>query len=130
MQFIHHISALLHTVISLAVIDKPGSPRAATPLNCISTIIAPDQMDNNTSIFFTFSHELRLAIGQKVEESIANSLDNGCFTRAIGPADSGSAASKIQVDLAVAFDILQLNACNQHSDVAWPSQQISRQADK
>ncbi len=80
-------------------------------------------MDHDTPILFALTHELRLVIKQKIEESETNSLDNRCFTRAIDSTDASSAAAKIQVDLAVAFNILQLNTCNQHSDVARPSQQ-------
>ena len=123
MQFIQHICSLLNTVIRLLVIDEPVGPRAATPFYSVDTIIASNQMDHDTPILFALTHELRLVIKQKIEESEANGLDNRCFTCAIDSTDGSSAAPKIQVDLAVAFNILQLNTCNQHSDGTRPSQQ-------
>ena len=123
MQFIQHICSLLNTVIRLLVIDEPVGPRAATPFYSVDTIIASNQMDHDTPILFALTHELRLVIKQKIEESETNGLDNRRFTCAIDSTDGSSAAAKIQVDLAVAFNILQLNTCNQHSDGTRPSQQ-------
>src|SRR6266516_6314850 len=123
MQFIQHICSLLNTVIRLLVINETVGPLAATTFYSVDTILASKQLDHDTPVLFDHTHELRLVIKQKINESETNGLDNRCFTCAIDSTDSSSAAAKIQVDLAVAFNIFQLNTCNQHSNGNRPSHQ-------
>ena len=128
-QFIYHIGTLLNTVIGLLVINKPVSTGTTTPLNRIGAIITANQVNDDSSKLLAFTYKLRLVIRQGSKESEANSFNNGCFTCTIGSTNSCCATSKIQVDLTIAFNILQLDSCNQHGDVTQPSQQTSKRID-
>ena len=106
MQFIYDICALLNTVISLAIIDKPVSASATTPFYGVSAIIAANQVNHDLPIFLTFTYKLRLVIGQMIEEGKPNRFDDGRFAGTIGATDGGSPPPEIDSHLPVTFNVL------------------------
>jgi hypothetical protein len=122
-----HIGTLLNTRVSLTIIDRPKSSGPATSIDYIRAIIAANKVDNDMPILLAFSYKLRLVIGQKVEEGKTNSFYDGAFARSIGSTDSGGAPPEINDNLTIAFDILQLNACDKHTSAAFPTNNFRKE---
>src|SRR5258708_23498238 len=106
MESIEDIGTLLNAGVSFTVIDKPVSAGAAASFDGIRTVVAANQVNHDLAEFLTFTHKLRLVIGQKSEQGEPNSFNNGCFSCTISSTDGGGTPAKINDNLAVAFNVL------------------------
>src|SRR5438270_3236868 len=77
-------------------------------------------MHHDAPVLLAFAHKLGLTIRKEIEEGKPDGLDEGGLARAIGPTDAGGAAPQINGEVTIAFNILQLDACDEHDGMAFP----------
>src|SRR2546429_3458776 len=106
MQLIQDICALFDTQVCFTIKHDPFRACSATPFDFVWTVITANEMNNYTSVFFAFTHKLRLVIRKMIKERKSNCFDEGCFTGAIGAMDSSCTAPKIYSDIAITFNVL------------------------
>src|SRR5436305_8569145 len=106
MQFILDIGALFNTQVCFTIKNHPLRASSTTPFDFIGTVIATNEIDNYATIFFAFTHKLRLVIRKMIEERKSYGLDEGSFACTVWAIDSRCASSKIYSEITITFNVL------------------------
>src|SRR5260370_42203814 len=117
MQSVQHIGTLLKAQIGLLIMEQPAGTGATASFNGVGTFVAADKMYLDFAIFFAFAYKLILAIRQVPEKGITHRLYNSCFTSPIGSTNGSCTTPEVNNDVTITFDILQLNARNEHNAI-------------